>query len=223
VADFQSAGRGRLGRRWEAPPGANLLASVLLRPALDPSRLHLTTVVVALAAADACAQIADVRPDLKWPNDLYVGRCKLAGILAESVRDAVVVGLGLNVRWPAPDSATQEPPLPLELEGLATSLWRERDSSEGASELDPRVVLDLVLAGLEHRLVDLSHPDGQRRQAAEYRSRCVTVGKRVEVSTGARAIRGIVVDVTDEGHLAVEEAEAGRITTVTAGDVLSFD
>src|SRR5271165_653651 len=68
VADFQSAGRGRLGRRWEAPPGTCLLASVLLRPVLGPGELPLCSTAVALAAADACATVAGVHPELKWPN-----------------------------------------------------------------------------------------------------------------------------------------------------------
>ena len=110
VADYQSAGRGRLGRRWEAPPGSNLLASVLLRPALAADELHLCTVAVALAAVAACERGAGVAAELKWPNDLMVGGRKLAGILAEALprgpggrrATVVVVGLGLNVRWPPP-------------------------------------------------------------------------------------------------------------------------
>src|SRR5580692_10569135 len=119
VADYQRAGRGRLGRRWEAPPGSNLLVSVLLRPRLAVEELHLCTVAVALAASAACEQGAGVVPDLKWPNDLMVGDRKLGGILAEALpagtsaadaddgtgrgstnAPAVVVGLGLNVGWP---------------------------------------------------------------------------------------------------------------------------
>ena len=85
VADYQSAGRGRLGRRWEAPPGSNLLMSVLLRPTLTLDELHLCTVAVALAAATACERGAGVIPVLKWPNDLMVGGRKLGGILAEAL------------------------------------------------------------------------------------------------------------------------------------------
>ena len=84
VAEHQSAGRGRLDRRWESPPGASLLASALFRPDLDPSELHLCTAAMALAAAEACRQVAGVGPVLKWPNDLLVGEEKLAGVLAEA-------------------------------------------------------------------------------------------------------------------------------------------
>ena len=101
VADHQTAGRGRLGRTWEAPPGAALLCSVLLRPSLAPERLHLVTAAVALAARDAL----DGRPDIKWPNDLLVDGRKLAGVLAEADLPAVVVGIGINVTWAPPGAA----------------------------------------------------------------------------------------------------------------------
>jgi BirA family biotin operon repressor/biotin-[acetyl-CoA-carboxylase] ligase len=166
VADYQSAGRGRLGRRWEAPPGSNLLVSVLLRPVLETEELHLCTVAVALAAATACERGAGVVAELKWPNDLMVRGRKLGGILAEALpadpgpgpgpgprpktgnRDtaAVVVGLGLNVRWPAPDgegeTALDDDPEDGssagrgELGFVATSLWQEA-SAEGTGASVP--------------------------------------------------------------------------------------
>src|ERR1051325_2188638 len=79
VADHQTAGRGRLGRTWEAPAGASLLTSILLRPALPLERRHLVTTAVALAGA---AAISEAGPLLKWPNDLLIGNRKVAGVLA---------------------------------------------------------------------------------------------------------------------------------------------
>jgi BirA family transcriptional regulator, biotin operon repressor / biotin---[acetyl-CoA-carboxylase] ligase len=98
VADHQTAGRGRLDRRWDAPPGANLLVSLLFhRVPADPGEL---TRRLGLAAVDACWEVVGVVAGLKWPNDVLVGDRKLAGILAQrSAAGAVVVGLGLNVRW----------------------------------------------------------------------------------------------------------------------------
>ena len=99
VADHQTAGRGRRGRTWESRPGASLLASVVLRP-IPP----LITLAAGLAAADACATVAGVEVQLKWPNDLLTADGKLGGILSEVVGDAAVVGLGLNLEW-APSGA----------------------------------------------------------------------------------------------------------------------
>ena len=98
VADHQTAGRGRLDRRWEAPPGVNLLVSILFRTV--PSPPSTLTQRVGLAAIDACRVAAGVDAVLKWPNDLLVGERKLAGILAQRAADgSIVVGLGLNVGW----------------------------------------------------------------------------------------------------------------------------
>jgi BirA family biotin operon repressor/biotin-[acetyl-CoA-carboxylase] ligase len=111
AADHQTAGRGRMGRRWEAPPGSALLVSVLVRPALPLGRAHLVTMAAGLAASDACEALAGVRPGLKWPNDLVVDDAKLAGLLAESVVEgdalrALVVGMGLNVTAAPAEGAT---------------------------------------------------------------------------------------------------------------------
>ena len=238
VADYQSAGRGRLGRRWEAPPGSNLLVSVLLRPRLAVEELHLCTVAVALAAAGACERGAGVVPDLKWPNDLMVGGRKLGGILAEALpagtgaagaggsTPAVVVGLGLNVRWPPPGEAApgeaereeeqEEGSLSTEHAELlkaATSMWRQ-----AATALEPLALLGLLLQELEVRLVDLADPAGRRRLASEYRRRCNTVGKKVRVSLPGEVFTGTATDITLEGHLIVDVGTCLR--TVAAGDVV---
>ncbi len=103
--DHQTAGRGRLDRVWTAPPGANLLVSILFRSVPpDPSEL---TRRVGLAAVDAVRHVAGVSAVLKWPNDVLVGDRKLAGILAQRAGDgSVVIGMGLNVGW-APDGAAR--------------------------------------------------------------------------------------------------------------------
>ena len=129
MADHQTAGRGRLSRTWEAPPGTAVLCSVLLKPDLGIELLHLAASAVALAAIQACRATAGVELSLKWPNDLVAGGAssggpgtrgaeaerKVAGILSEIVpphetgddrqRDrletgGIVVGIGINVNWP---------------------------------------------------------------------------------------------------------------------------
>jgi BirA family biotin operon repressor/biotin-[acetyl-CoA-carboxylase] ligase len=230
VADHQTAGRGRLGRRWEAPAGANLLASILLRPALAVEQLHLCTVVVALAARAACGRAATVEPDLKWPNDLMVGERKMAGILAETVEyrlrpgvrsgsasgggsgRAVVVGIGVNLAWPPPPGAEAAVAVPDEL-GAATSLWRE-----SGTRVAPGDLLDLLLGELEPRLGEMGDVEGRRRLATAYRRACATLGRRVTVTLPGETVTGEVVDITVEGHLLVDVG-AG-IRTITAGDVV---
>jgi BirA family biotin operon repressor/biotin-[acetyl-CoA-carboxylase] ligase len=105
ATDHQTAGRGRLERRWEAPPGANLLVSVAFAPVPDPAADAPHRVALAALAASRALR-PDVTIELKWPNDLMLDDAKLGGILAQRCtgRDAVVVGLGLNVGW-APEGA----------------------------------------------------------------------------------------------------------------------
>lgn len=211
VADHQTAGRGRRGRRWEAPTGTALLCSVLLRPVLAPARLHLCTAAAALALADGCAAVAGVRPLLKWPNDLTVSDCKLAGILAEADPAApggrpgsvaVVVGMGCNLRWSGPAGAG------------GTSLERESGRAAGRDEL-----LVATLDALAPRVVALEDAGGRAGLVGELRARSGTVGRAVEVSLdGGTVLRGAAVALTEDGHLVVR-TPSGEVT-VAAGDVV---
>ena len=208
VADHQTAGRGRLGRTWTAPPGASLLTSILLRPELDA--LHLVTVAVALAAADACRSLSAVEPGLKWPNDLVVDDRKLAGVLAEAdlgpaAGPSVVVGIGINVNWP-------DGPPP-ELVGIATAL-----NLCGGRPVERPALLVEMLHGLEDRYSGLDRLEGRQVVASEYRRRCVTIGRRVRVELSDETFVGEAVDVSDEGHLLVSTDACLR--RVSAGDVV---
>jgi BirA family biotin operon repressor/biotin-[acetyl-CoA-carboxylase] ligase len=173
VADYQTAGRGRLGRTWDAPPGGCLLCSVLTRPDLPAERLHLVTAAMALAAADVVRGITGEVPEVKWPNDLLLGGRKLAGILAEADLPAVVVGIGLNVTW----------------------------APEGAACMGEWVTREEVLSELLIRFDDL-YGDWDE-VASSYRAQCATVGKRVRVDLGGESFEGVAEAVTPEGHLVV--------------------
>jgi BirA family transcriptional regulator, biotin operon repressor / biotin---[acetyl-CoA-carboxylase] ligase len=205
VAGHQSAGRGRMDRRWESPAGASLLASVLFRPAFDPSELHLCTAAVALAAAEACRHVAGVGAVVKWPNDLLVGEAKLAGVLAEAAfvdtSCAVVVGLGLNIDWPGP-------------EGVGGTCLNELSSTP----VDRDLLLETFLQALSSRRALLDSAPGRREVAAELRQRCATLGQRVRVELAAQAVVGVAVELDDAGHLIVQTATGTQ--TVTAGDVV---
>ena len=105
VTDEQTGGRGRLGRRWETPPGTALLVSVLLHP---PPERHLPelSLVAALAAAEAVEAATGLTSQIKWPNDVMVNRQKVGGILSELSDGSVVIGIGINV-----DQSRDELPL----------------------------------------------------------------------------------------------------------------
>jgi BirA family biotin operon repressor/biotin-[acetyl-CoA-carboxylase] ligase len=96
VADFQTSGRGRIGRSWEAPPGEALLASVLLKPPVDRPLPQLA-LVAGVAVADALERLTGLAVQIKWPNDVMLRRTKVAGILAEARDGAVALGIGVNL------------------------------------------------------------------------------------------------------------------------------
>jgi BirA family biotin operon repressor/biotin-[acetyl-CoA-carboxylase] ligase len=137
VADEQTAGRGRLGRRWLAPAGTSLLCSVQLRPSVNPSRLPELTGVAARACAQAIEDVAGVLPEVKFPNDLLLGGRKLAGVLAEAREGRVVAGIGVNVNIHASD-------LPADVGKPATSLLLET-----GHEVDRSALLVALLDRLE--------------------------------------------------------------------------
>jgi BirA family biotin operon repressor/biotin-[acetyl-CoA-carboxylase] ligase len=97
VAEEQSEGRGRLGRSWEAPAGTSILASILLRPAVEPPRLPELSLVAGGAVAEAIAEVTGIDPTIKYPNDVLIRSRKVAGILAEATEGRVVLGIGVNV------------------------------------------------------------------------------------------------------------------------------
>jgi len=197
MARHQTAGRGRLDRRWSAPPGANLLVSLLFREV--PEHPHQLTQRVALAATRACAQVAGVTPELKWPNDLLIGGRKLAGVLAQAggsgpdQRPAyVVVGIGLNVGW-APDGAAR--------------------LGEGIERLEPRAVLDAMLAVFDEL------PSGSTEIAEMYRSSLATLGQAVRVELTDSSVSGRALDVLADGRLVVLD-ECGITHRFDTGDVV---
>lgn len=200
VADEQTAGRGRLGRTWVAPPGASLLVSVLLRPPVAADRRHLVVTAAALAAAEAVASVAGVDARLKWPNDLVVDDRKLAGILAEAAGAAVVVGMGLNVHWDE---------LPAELASIATAC----NLCGGVSGADRGELLGAWLAALDHRLGSLE------AVTAAARARTATLGRRVRVELPNETFEALAVDLDPAGHLVVRpDGKPDRV--IAAGDVV---
>ncbi len=207
VAETQTAGRGRLGRHWVSPPHTSLAFSVLLRPYdLPPARRSWIPLLAGVAVASALRGYAAVDAWLKWPNDVLVGAAKLAGILAEQHRDAIVVGIGINVTLRREDLPT----------AAATSLLLEN-----AAGLDREDLLGAVLHELEHwYLAEAAARDADDSGLrAEYLRRCATIGQQVRVELpGGRSLTGIAAGVDAGGRLVVRTPDG--VTAVSAGDVV---
>jgi BirA family biotin operon repressor/biotin-[acetyl-CoA-carboxylase] ligase len=205
AAETQTAGRGRMGRRWHAVPRAALTFSVLLRPAAVPAAHRgWVPLLTGVAAVSALHQEAAVDAALKWPNDVLAGRRKLAGILAEQAGDAIVVGIGINV--------SAVPPGPLA--ATATCLQAECGAPVSRERL-----LVAVLGELERTYrAWTADPDGPGLRQ-HYQSRCDTIGRAVRVELpGGGELAGTAVEVDAHGRLVVRTGDSR--TAVSAGDVL---
>lgn len=212
IADYQRAGRGRLGRPWTAPAGSSLLLSVVFRPPLAPSQAQRLTMVCGLAVVEAVEAETRLRAALKWPNDVLIGDAKAGGILVEMSStgervDFAIAGIGLNVNL---DPAE----LPGDLVMAATSLSREMGGKVARLRL-----LWALLEALEARYVALlqgGEPQG------EWAGRLLTLGRRVSVSGAGRALEGVAEGVDADGALLVRCAD-GRLERILAGDVTLRD
>ena len=223
-AEFQTAGRGRLGRVWEAPRGASLLCSFLVRIGTDGPDPHLITAALGLAAAEAIAGTCGLEVGIKWPNDLVAARArpdatdatgvaddrKLAGILAEAVVDdgsvaAVVAGIGINVNWPDE--------LPGELAGIAVSLNRLL-----GRDLDRTALVVALVRCFAGQLDTLAGVGGAAALRDRIVERSATLGRTVRVELPAGEVIGSAVGIGLDGHLLVESA--GTVHEISVGDVV---
>jgi len=208
VTEYQSAGRGRLDRSWEAQPGSSVMASVLLRPNFqDSSGIGWLSLMAALAISDALSKF-DLENSIKWPNDVLVGGKKISGVLAEASRDlsAIVVGFGINVHQ-------QQGELPVP---TATSLVLA-----GASSLDRDQLLANILNSLAGNYRALSENSGDAQKSG-LREKIIgassTIGQMVEVSYPDKStLVGKAIDIDQSGRLVISSAEQTHF--VSAGDV----
>ena len=216
VADLQTAGRGRLERRWEAPAGASLLMSVLVRPPFPATGANLLSTALGLAAVDALRDLARVDVALKWPNDLVApgagadgADLKLGGLLAEMTGDAstgaVVLGIGVNVAW-------SDVGFPDELTATATAV----DLLDG--DIDRGDLVVSILRALDP-VAELASPSACELLVERYRASCVTLGRRVRVELPGSELVGTASDITDDGALVVATDDGGSVA-VTVGDVV---
>ncbi|MFN3407815.1 MAG: biotin--[acetyl-CoA-carboxylase] ligase [Limisphaerales bacterium] len=210
MAETQTKGRGRLGRKWVSPPGAGLWLSVLLRPRWLPAEATRLTVVAATALARAVEKRTGLAPAIKWPNDLLLNGRKLAGILTEMSAETdrvrhVILGLGLNVNQTPAD-------FPPEVRKLATSLQIETGARWSRADLATTLLEEL------DRDYARACGGGFAALADEWEARCATLGQHVTVLCGSRRVRGRAEALDDDGALLLR-TEHGRLERILGGDV----
>lgn len=208
LADRQSGGRGRMGRRFESPAGAGVYLSVLLKPNCPPDELVTLTAWAAVAVREAVENCCGVRPEIKWTNDLLLGGRKLCGILTELVMDGdtpcVVLGIGLNVTQSREDFA------PLGLEDIATSL-----AAEGVT-VEREALAAAVIAALDGMMEEF--PREKERWLNRYREGCMTLNRPVTVHWKGESLAAFALAVEDDFTLRVRWEDGGE-ELLSAGEV----
>jgi len=210
IAEQQTAGKGRMGRRWESPAGVNLYASILLRPPILPFEAPRLTFLSAVAVCRAIALTTDLKPTVKWPNDVLIDGAKVAGLLNEMSAETdrvnyIVLGIGVNLNMTAEQ-------FPADLRYPATSL------ALAAGRPVARLAFTRALLREIDRLYQIFLDSGSAPILAEWTGLCAMTGQPVQVDAGNNIISGTMAGLAEDGALLVRTA-AGKIETVYAGDV----
>ena len=205
-AEAQSKGRGRLGRAWISPKARGLYFSFVLRPSLPLNQLAQLTLMSAVALAEAIENISDLRPSIKWPNDILLGNRKLAGILTELRAESdqvkfVIVGVGLNVNTSSHHLTPQ-----------AVSL-----KIAAGHSFDRTQVFQAILRSLEKWYLKLLHHEFAQVME-EWKKRECTLNKWVRITDPTGMIEGQAIDLDEDGALLIRK-DNGLVIKKTAGDV----
>jgi BirA family biotin operon repressor/biotin-[acetyl-CoA-carboxylase] ligase len=202
TAEYQSAGRGRLDRKFDAEKSSALLLSFYLEPNIELANLGFLTLLVGASVTATLNEVTDTNNfKCKWPNDILHGDLKVAGLLAEKTESGVIVGVGINV-------STAKSELPV---SHATSIFLATNAL-----LNRNMLLAQILNNLE---ADLLSWQGGKDLASKYRELSATIGRevRVELPDGSK-IEGTAADIDETGSLHLDNGQR-----ITVGDVVHLD
>ncbi len=209
LAEEQTAGRGRAGRKWHSESGMGIYVTVLLRPRLSPVHAPLLTMLAGLSLHSAILAQTGLNAELKWPNDILVQSKKLGGILTEMHAEPsqvrfVIVGIGLNVN---------QEKFPAELSSIATSLRTESGKPHSRLELLVRLLREFETDYNRFLKEGPSYVVERFADVSQFAN-----GKRVRVDTGRDTYTGRTAGLSADGLLLVKKDD-GETVTVVAGDV----
>ncbi|HEY5542303.1 MAG TPA: biotin--[acetyl-CoA-carboxylase] ligase [Candidatus Binatia bacterium] len=214
IAESQTQGRGRLGRRWESPPLSNLYLSIVLRPGLPPKHAPQITLAAAVALVETVGSFLPRPPVIKWPNDILIDGKKLAGILTEAACDTecvqyVILGIGLNLNYRAET-------MPETLRQRATSM-----ADRAGENLSRETVLVRLIHDLDRCYGELEE-SGFAALRPRWEAHFGLRGRRVRVELGDQTIIGRAQGIDHEGALIVETDDEQR-RSIIAGDVIPLE
>ena len=207
IAESQTKGKGRIGRKWLSPEGGGIYLSIVLRPDFETDEIPTITLMAGAAIVQAIKKVSGVDAVMKWPNDVLINGKKVSGILTEIKAqpdrvDFLVLGIGINVN-------TLSKKLPSEGTSLVV---------ESGKPVDRIGLVRVVLAEIEKRYEKLKKK-GFASIRDEYKSLSSVLGSKVKVQEHHRTLVGTAVDVDEKGALIVKD-KTGELKRVFSGDVL---
>ena len=209
IADSQSSGKGRIGRRWESPPGVNVYTSVILRPDVEPQNAQNLTFLSAVAVAEAVEAVCLRKPTVKWPNDILIDSRKVAGILMEMDSEAdrvhfVIAGIGVNVNM-------KERMLPVPIRTIASSL-----AEKAGIDIDRTGFVRALYSSIE-KWYRIYSSDGFGPVLNAWKGYFDAEGKPIKVTSFNSTVFGICAGVDESGALLVR-SPSGAIIRIISGD-----
>jgi BirA family transcriptional regulator, biotin operon repressor / biotin---[acetyl-CoA-carboxylase] ligase len=210
IAEEQTAGRGRMDRKWHSPKYTGIWMSIILRPNIPIPKAPQLTLIAAVGVVQAIEEVTGLLPEIKWPNDILINGKKVTGILTELQAEAdrinsVIIGIGINVN-------TKKEDFPEELENIASSL-----SIESGSIVDREKMIRIILEKLE-KLYLLYLEKGFFPIKLMWESYAVSIGKGITARTLTGEIKGKATGITEDGVLLIEDA-AGKIHNIYSADI----
>ncbi|MFW0883919.1 biotin--[acetyl-CoA-carboxylase] ligase [Candidatus Acidulodesulfobacterium sp. H_13] len=216
IADCQEKGRGRNGKIWTSPCGCNIYMSIILRPKFNPETAQGMTILAAVSVADAIAEVAFLKPQIKWPNDILIGSKKVSGILTEMSTqnmniEYIIVGIGMNVN-------TEEEDIDDNIRDIATSLLIESKKINGPTDPIDRNKLIASILNKFDKYYEMFLSTGLSSILQNYQKYFDMMGKAIRINIKDKDVEGQVVGIDSKGALLLKTGE-NKLEKVISGEI----
>ncbi len=216
ISDYQEKGRGRNGKIWTSPCGCNIYMSIILKPKFSPEVAQGMTILAAVSVADAIAEVASLKPQIKWPNDILIDSKKVSGILTEMstqnmIIEHIIVGIGINVN-------AEENDIEDGIKNIATSLLIESKKTDGFTGLLNRNKLITSILNKFDKYYEMFLSTGLSSVLQYYQKYFNMIGKEIEINIKDKRVKGQVVGIDSKGALLLKTGE-NELEKVVSGEI----
>lgn len=216
ISDYQEKGRGRNGKIWTSPCGCNIYMSIILKPKFSPEVAQGMTILAAVSVADAIVEVASLKPQIKWPNDILIGSKKVSGILTEMSTqnmtiEHIIIGIGINVN-------SEEKDIEDNIKDIATSLLIESKKANGSSSPINRNKLIIAILNKFDKYYEMFLSTGLSSVLQYYQKYFGMIGKEIEINIKDKRVKGRVVGIDSRGALLLKTGE-NELEKVVSGEI----